>query len=295
MKKYFTVIFFCFAILFPLVTLAAPLPAGIQGRLWFSQDPLIAGETITVYALVYNSSDSVLDGMIVLYDGATSMNKKPFTIDAHGGSRVLSFPVLISGGTHSFYAVLSDVAMLRADGSTLGISPILSFATTSIEKRTAAKPTVESVTIASSSVPALVSAAQVLATTSAQVVGETLTQISGSAPVTVAAHALPIIGGVETFRAHQAESSLERIHVLENTLPVKFAATSSQGKIIKPSTWNYLTSGASTGEMFKTPFRYIQLFLLLLWNFMTAHIFVFYTLVLILLYKIVRGILGVFF
>lgn len=296
MKKYLRTLIFCSVFFLPVSALAAPLPAGIQGRLWFSQDPIITGETVTVYALVYNSSDQILNGMIQLHDGSLIINKKPFTIDAHGGSRVLSFPVLITAGSHSFYAILTDVALQSDDGSTIGIFPTLSVVTTSTEKRTAVNTAVVVPTkAASSSVPALVSAAQVLETTSAQVVGDTMNQISDSAPVSVAAHALPFIGGVEAFRSDQAESSLERMHALENILPVKLSTTSSSGQNIKPNTWTYLTSGVSNGEMFKTPFRYIELFLLLVWNFLTAHVIVFYALVIFLLYKLVRGILGVFF
>lgn len=284
--------------LLPHISFAETIPAGIQGKLWFSKDSLTEGETITVFALVYNSSEHRIDGEIALHDSTTTISKKPFSLLSYGGSQVVSFPVLISSGAHVFSATLRRVTLVGRDDATIGIDPVLAVTTTTPERRVAhalVRPPLSS-SNASSSLPAFVSAVKVLATTSSEVVGETLTSISESAPISVASRAIPIIGNIESYRKGESQKSEKRIaSIAENLAHASETGTSSIPGIHPQNGWEYLSKGFSEGGIWKTPFEYVKIFLLLIWNFLTAHVVVFYVLILLVLYKIIRAILGVFF
>ena len=303
-RKIFTI---CAFIVFatPFATFAESIPAGIQGKLWFSKDPFFAGDTITVFALIYNSSEHRLSGMIALNDGTTTASKKPFEIDALGGSRIVSFPLFVKEGSHTFSATLFDVVLVDKDNSTTVIDPMLSQSKTAIDARVVLfenKPSVEETQNDSLGIPAVIDATKQLATTSAHVVDQVSTRITESAPVSVASRAIPVIGSIDAYRKDQAEASYRKIVAITDSLPksAEYVGTSSQEIVSNDSSqkisgWRYFSSGLSDGSLFKTPFRYVELFFVLLWNFLTEHVIVFYLFVLLAIFKLIRMILGLLF
>mgnify|MGYP003429884540 CR=1 FL=1 len=283
---------------FPSVLFAATIPAGVQSTLWFSKDPLPVGETIQVFATIYNSGVYDLNGVVTLHHGTTSLDTKPFLVAGAGGATVVSFPYLVTPGSHSFSVSLEKLTLMSPDSSMATINPTIVSTESRVEKRTAVvSPTVPAHTPLASSTPALAGAeairdATALATSTAakaaEKVEEVKARVEDSVPARVIAETAPVIGRVESFRVNSATDAHRRIVSVAQSLP---ASTSTPPS----STWGHLASGVTEGEVFKTPFRYIELFLLLLWNFLVAHPFVFYGLLLAFCYKVVRTVLGVLF
>jgi len=63
----------------------------------------------------------------------------------------------------------------------------------------------------------------------------------------------------------------------------------------KDAVWTTLGVGVAHGDAVKSPFTYAKLFFALVWNFVTSSVYVFYILILLVLFKIIRFIFGFFF
>lgn len=289
--------FFLTALLMtPGIVFAATVPAGVQSTLWFSQDPLPIGETVQVYSALYNSGEYDLSGVVTLHHGTTTLDSKPFVVAGKGGSAVVSFPYYVTTGTHAFSVSLSKLVLMSPDSSMKSIDPSIARSQSSVEKRIAVAAPAPSSSASSTSpvqmgTQAIRSATEIATSTVAKAI-ETAeavkTQVEESAPARVIAVSTPVIGRVEDFRVESATDAHRRIIAVAQSLP---SSTSTP----MTSTWGHLASGVTEGEVFKTPFRYLELFLLLIWNFLVAHPFVFYGLLLAFCYKIVRAVLGMLF
>lgn len=101
-------------LLLPLQTFAATeVPAGFApGILWLSKEPVYAGETIKISAVLYNNSEKIVSGDLVFLDGATSIGSLPFSLPKES-SQIFSLTWTATEGTHSFSAeIKSDTAGL---------------------------------------------------------------------------------------------------------------------------------------------------------------------------------------
>ncbi len=88
-------------ILCPAAAFAEALPAGFApGPVWLSKTDLTAGDAVTAYAVVYDSSSQSVAGTLVLsIDGATQRSED-FTLSA-GETKVESFPWTAVSGAHT--------------------------------------------------------------------------------------------------------------------------------------------------------------------------------------------------
>lgn len=280
----------------PSVVLAAAVPAGVQSTLWFSRDPLPIGETVQVYSSLYNSGEYDLSGVITLLHGTSPLDSKPFLVAGKGGSTVISFPYYVATGTHAFSVSLSKMVLMSPDSSMKTIDPTIARSQSAVEKRVAVASAVSASPAASTSpiqvgTQAIRSATEIATSSVAKAIEkaeEVKTQVEESTPARVIAVSAPVIGRVEDFRVESATDAHRRIIAVAQSLST---STSTQVS----STWGHLASGVTEGKVFKTPFRYLELFLLLIWNFLVAHPFVFYGLIIAFCYKVVRAVLGMLF
>lgn len=85
------------------------VPAGFApGPVWLSQSDPIAGNTVRLYTVVYNSSPTAIEGSVTFAVGATALGSIPFSLDA-GESAIKSVTWTAQEGTHEFSAHISGV------------------------------------------------------------------------------------------------------------------------------------------------------------------------------------------
>ena len=116
--------------LVPLFASAETISAGFPSQsVWLSTTNVTAGETITIYTVLYNSSDSVLKGTLVFSVDGTSINSEPFELPA-GQTKIESAEWKATAGSHSFSASIKDasgnntqaVAVSNTSSGTINIS-----------------------------------------------------------------------------------------------------------------------------------------------------------------------------
>lgn len=164
------------------------IPAGFAPTsVWLSRNALVSGTDVRLYTVVYNSSESALEGSVsFLIDGA-EVGTAPFTLSS-GDSKILSTVWTASEGTHSVSAkISSSLDSKTKESRSLSSSASASLSVTVIPPppKPAALQTIDTVsTIAASSTPVIASAvAQVTAATEAlRTAGESyLTALSAPA------------------------------------------------------------------------------------------------------------------
>jgi hypothetical protein len=318
-----------FVMIIPAPLFAASLPAGVpKDGLWFSKDPFFVGETITVFTVVYNSTSYRLSGTMELRDGTTTVSKKDFIVDTLGASQIVSFPWVVTAGNHLFTVVITQNE-LRKEGGTLSTDSLIETKTTGakrfadldtdhddignivdtdddgdgltdLEEKTLKTDPLNTDTdgdgiLDGKDVHPLTKDKADIATTSPSLttprksdpVSFVEEKIKTTLPEPIVSKAVPILGSIEDFRTRQAGDADARVH--------KSIATIKGSTGEKDTGWAVLGDGVQHGDVAKSPFAYVKLFFTLVWHFVTSSVYVFYILILLLIFKIVRSILRFFF
>lgn len=334
--RQFTLAVLC-VMFFPatLFAASAPAPAGVpSSALWFSQDPFFAGETVTVFTVVYNSTNYRLSGTMELRDGTSTIGTKDFIVDTLGASQIVSFPWTVTAGNHLF-AVIITQNELRKEGGAVLTDPLLELKTTGAkrfadldtdhdrlgntvdidddgdgltdteekkQKTDPLNPDTDGDGIADGKdFQPLVKNSPVAATTSPPVASESKNdpisfveaKIKATLPEPIVSKAVPILGGIEEFRTKQAGDANERVSGLITT--IRATTSTPHLQATKYSGWPILGDGVVSGDVVKSPFAYIKLFFTLVWQFVATSPYVFYTLIFLLIFKMIRFLYRFFF
>jgi hypothetical protein len=92
---------FSLTLLLPLSVAAQAIPAGFpEGSVWLSKLAPTAGETVHVYAPVYNSSDTDIQGNVVFTIDNSTINTVSFALDA-GETKITSADWKAVAGEHT--------------------------------------------------------------------------------------------------------------------------------------------------------------------------------------------------
>lgn len=114
--------FICaFAALVVMVPVAAQADIGfVQSNMWVSKRAPVAGDAVTLYAIIVNSGNERLEGSAVFRDlttGAAIGAPRTFGLDPNGTSAVLSVVWIAQRGDHRFQAQITDAETVSASGA----------------------------------------------------------------------------------------------------------------------------------------------------------------------------------
>lgn len=125
MKKNYRLQVFLFGLFafIPLLTFAAPLSnAGfLQGGIWYSKDPFFAGDTVRVYAAVFNSSNEDLAGTVEFLDNKKSLGNADFFVERGGKFTQVWVDWNVTEGDHRVEAVITKASIIRVGSSPVPI------------------------------------------------------------------------------------------------------------------------------------------------------------------------------
>ena len=96
---------------FPFVPLAeaASSSAGFAPSIWMSRAQVVAGESVNIFTVLYNSSDNSLSGDVVFAVDGSSIGTKNFTLGA-GETQIVSAPWVAKSGNHTVSARIENAA-----------------------------------------------------------------------------------------------------------------------------------------------------------------------------------------
>ncbi len=76
----------------------------LPSNIWYSKDPFFAGDKIRVYTVIFNGSDSDLEGTVEFYDNSTPIGKSGFSLAGGGRIRDIWIDWTATGGNHTISA-----------------------------------------------------------------------------------------------------------------------------------------------------------------------------------------------
>ena len=266
-------IIFSFAV--PATLFAASVSAGVPTELiWFSKDPFVESDQITIFAPLYNRSTYRFQGTLTLRDGDVTLGVRQFVLAA-GSSEIFAFPWLVTRGEHSFSVLISGGEFVSVGKNTVDL-PIAEGTAQAVKRFVESKP----IPLASSSAPETATPSQ----------GANVTDyLSTKIPDALRDDALPVVGRIEDFRLNQATRAEAVATGIIAGLPV------SQDASTDSSAWGVWRAGVVSGEIIHTPWEYVKLFFVLCYQFLTGNIYVFYIFCSYVIYLLVRLILSVAF
>jgi hypothetical protein len=322
--------------LLPSTHMAAELPAGVPpGALWFSKDPIFAGETISIFTVVYNSTGDMLSGSIALRDGTTTISIKEFIVAGGGAVSIVAFPWVVTPGNHSFSVAITQ-SELRKEGGGLQSGTIVGTKTAPIKRfadRDSDGDGVGNITDSDDDGDGLSDVAEnklhtdslnkdtdgdgipdgtdehplvfdkkvtPVATTTSIIEGSTSAleaKIKTAIPEPILSSAVPVLGYVEDFRVSEAKRGAAGVDAAREKVIAASVATSPTKENTKAGKggWGLVGEGLKEGEAFKTPFAYVALFGALLYYAVTSSPYIFYPFVLLVIYWVIRLTLRLFF
>lgn len=99
----------------PLFALASALTnAGfLQGGIWYSKDPFFAGETVRIYAALFNSGPDDISGTVEFFDNQKSIGVSDFFVERGGKFTQVWNDWKAAEGQHSIEAKIIKASLLR--------------------------------------------------------------------------------------------------------------------------------------------------------------------------------------
>ncbi len=287
MQKY-SILVFVFSLLFiPQILFAVVVPAGtLENSIWFSKDPFFAGEHITINTLLYNSSEYTLEGVLVLYDGTSTIGTRNFAIGNDGASTIISIPWTVTRGEHSFSSVISNSFLTKGN---IRVSDTILNTNTKELKRYADVHTEDQ------HIPD-VKGREILTLNNKTKSISTPLKLPDELPEKIVAHipdpilndTLPVISGAESYRMNSythiekgVNDTVREIIARKNASTTKYANT-------HPSGWEIIRSATLTGDVLHSPFAYAKLFFLLVGQFIVTNVYIFYIFLLFCIYVLLR-------
>lgn len=320
----FSIVFLFLSPLGAFATTTPLISAGIpKSQLWFSQDPFFAGEEITIYSLLYNSSPNEFVGTLALYDGKIPVGKKEFSITGNGGYSVLGFSWRATEGSHNFYAVIESKDIYSPEK--ILISVRVETATTSSVKRVAELDT-DGDRIGNAldedddndglsdkkekelgtdpklsdtdgdgypdgeDVHPLKKDAHVEATTTNTLVRVPPPEVSvRTPPAPLFSTSTPVVGKLEALRMGELRESGERVSVArEIILSDRARGEATTSLPMEDGNVEVIASGIESGHLAKSPFAYVKLLSFMAYDMLLSRPYFFYIVLLYILLRLVK-------
>lgn len=84
----------------------------LQGGIWYSKDPFFAGETVRVYAAIFNSGLDDISGRVEFFDNQKSIGSSNFFVERGGRFSQVWTDWQATEGNHSIKAVIVSALLL---------------------------------------------------------------------------------------------------------------------------------------------------------------------------------------
>jgi hypothetical protein len=88
----------------------------VSGNIWYSKDPLEEGDKVKIYTFVFNPDNRTLSGTVIFFDKTTLLGKKAFTVQSKRAEDV-SIDWTVNAGDHTIFAKIENAKFLLSDGT----------------------------------------------------------------------------------------------------------------------------------------------------------------------------------
>jgi hypothetical protein len=274
MKKYlFTLILFYIAFA-SFVYAEVPINTGfIPGQIWYSKEPLIEGDTVKVYTAIWNGDDNSLSAKVTFYDKNVVLGTRDIIIPS-GEMKDVSVSWQVTAGDHSISAKI-----VSSNISSLGKSEQVSLSRSSTKED-------------SQFVKVLLKTGDgTIASTSDIVksqVGDVSSTISSVLPDSISTPISETLNNIDDFR----DTTSNKIDVVKKETQKVIDSYNLKGDVTKTDKAKTLSASElkeqSKINTIDKPLSYIKLFFLSIISFIFSNKIVFYGLIILISFFIIR-------
>jgi hypothetical protein len=265
----FSAIIICGAIFGAAPHAQAAANAGfIDTSIWFSNEPDTAGETVAVSTLINNQDPKAVYGLVGFYDNGKLLSRKTTTVEPHA-SKVVTINWKVTVGKHSMVAKFESTQVENDEGEevevvknetepiTFTVKEAIPAKTDEKEKEVGADPNKSDI---------------------ANTVDEAKSAATGA------------FGKVDEFREETAATYAEKAEAQQKSIADAKKAKDEkiEGKVAGVSATNIQTGNKIKETLIKTPFEYVKLYFFKFVQFVFAHKYIFYGLIILILFLIFR-------
>lgn len=271
MKKYsifFIVLYFIFA---PFhYSLGATNSGFIPGQIWYSKDPFVEGDTIKIYTAVWNNDTSSLNAKVEFYDKNVILGTREVSVPASNLMDV-SISWKVTSGDHSISAKIISPT-ITASGKKQNVT--LSNNTTETDKRF---------------IPVVVKTSNGDTATSSDIIKSQVDKATSSLdsilPDSISSPITDKVDTVDEFRSSTAQKlSTSKLETEKKISELK-KEENSKSKINNSS-----QSKESIDDATEKPIAYLKLIFLSVLSFIFNSKIVFYLLIILILFLIIRSV-----
>lgn len=281
-KKKTGIIILLILCLFPICkTYAQSSNAGfVPGNIWYSVDPFEEGDKIKIYTLIFNPDIRELSGTVVFFDNNVFLNKKDFIVGAKG-VKDISIDWTATVGDHNILGKIENAKFLVSKGIYEDV--YLAENETSKSSRTVNKKVIVIVadtTNTDTNANSIISNVNTVGSESIKNIEKTIIE---NTPDFIAK---PIVLGastVENFRQDAGSASENKKVDIQSQIKALDINKNDNTKI----TSNSKNTNTGANEFLK-PFKYVELFFFTFLSFIFNNKFIFYGILIIIVFLIMR-------
>mgnify|MGYP001567629559 CR=1 FL=1 len=272
-KKYIGIILFLILFLTPFyLTFAQTSNAGfIPGNIWYSKDPFEEGDKIKIYTLIYNPDSRQLSGTVFFFDKTIFLGSKSFTV-AGKGIQDVSIDWTATIGDHTIFGQIQDAKFLTANNIYQNAS--LSETKTSESKRSVSKK------ITLNTIGENISDSNTVSNIQNFVKENTPEVVSKTIDTTVSS-VEEFREKIGTFSENKKEEVKKEIKIIEDSKITQNSDATKKDTEINPINQN----------TFLKPFKYAELFALTVFSAVFNNKYIFYGLIVLIIFFVIRYII----
>ena len=268
-KKIILILILIFTILPFNKTFGATNAGFVPANIWYSKDPFEDGDKIKIYTLVFNPDLRELSGNVIFFDNTVFLGKKDFTIPAKS-VKDISIDWKVEAGEHTIFAKIENAKFLISSGKYEDV--YLAENETEKSKNTVSKKIIPKISdlntvakITDLFTPNLNKAENLIIKNTPDYIKEPVINATNS---------------VEIFRQDMGIKSQNKKTEIQNEL--KNSNTNTKNNITSK------TQNKTEDNKLLKPLKYIELFFYTMLSFVLNNKFVFYILIVIIIFLIIK-------
>ena len=262
LKKIGTILFLIFSLLPIQKIFAQDSNIGfVSGNIWYSQDPFEEGDKIKIYTFIFNPDNRELFGTVIFFDKTILLGKKDFTIPAKTANDI-SIDWTVTVGDHTIFAKIENAKFLVSKGKYEEV--YLAENETEKSSRTVSKKIISKENSETSS-----------ETNTGTTVLDIKKIIEEKTPTFITEPIASTVNTLEEFRINTNIASDNKKEEIKNEIKILDAKKTTSKENIKTNP-------------FLKPFKYVEVFLLTVFSFILNNTILFYGILTIVVFFILR-------
>ena len=266
-KKFSITLFLIFVLIPTSKILAQTTNAGfVPGNIWYSEDPFAEGDKIKIYTLIFNPDTRKFSGTVNFYDNNTLLGTKSFNVSATSTQNIF-INWTVTTGDHAIFAQIQNAKFLTSDGTYVDAN-LTDNKTNTSSRTVSSKIVAQNITNGINSVDGAFNSTM----NSIQNIGTTAKNV---VPTTISQSATTATNKLDGLRENLSNTTTN-------------AQKQTQDKINSLNDVKKTSTKTTNTNDFQKPFAYIYLFFLKILSFIFKYKILFYGIIIIVIFFILR-------